>query len=163
VATDGVAFLVALAAPDLELGVADLVQVAEDVRPELAVEIVPVRRVADLDAGEVGARLRDEREAVARDVLEDEEPVQAGARALCGGELEEPAHPPPGLGGEELGGDVDVERGRVVDEDVAVAVEELAAHRRDHLLGAEVVRRLLEVTLAAHDLELPQPPDEEDE
>src|SRR5262249_40728049 len=172
VAADRVPLLVALAAPLLELDVADLIEISEDVGRELAVEVVPVRRVADLDAGQELRLLRDERQPLARHVLEDQRRVGAvaGARDLLGhvldlvdGEVEELREAGARVGRERARHDEDVERRPVVDEDVAAAVHDLAAHRRNPGLGTEVVRRLLEVALAAHDLELPEPADEDHE
>jgi len=167
-----------LAAPELvglvvELVGRDLAHVADHVPEAAADPVVAVRSGDEVHAGELAAVRLQHVDLVARDVQLDQvrlellQLVLRGPRALVvllhaldvlGGHLQ--------IGGElghhlvallalaERGGEEDVERGAVVDQDAPLAILDHAAVGGDEERLAEVAHRLRAVLVAAQDLQL---------
>ena len=82
------------------------------------------------------------------------------------GDLGEPLDLPrllPVVGGKLVGLDLERERGPVADQDLAVAIHDLAAGRLHLHLADAVVLRLLEVLVAGEHLEVPEAEEDDEE
>ena len=175
VAADELGRVVALLLQLGHLRRAGLVHVADQVGGQLPVRVVAVRLVVDLDgAAQLEARLRHQAGAIAPLILEHHDRaarapparhrqalVEAGG--LVVGQAEELDKASPHRRVEPARHHIDVEGRPVVGQRQPVAVQDLAAHRRQEALVDHIGARRLEVLLAARDLQLPQPADKDGE
>ena len=175
-ASDQVAQVVAVARAHVELLLVDLGRVAEQVRGQAAVRVVPQRLHLDLDPRQLGAQLLDRRQHRERHVVAQHRGLPAAVRER---------HPGPHLGGVEPhqrgdprgpvraphqhgaeralhreGAEHHVEAGRAVGEQLPAAVVDRAARRAQHLEPHAVLLRELEVAAVLDHLE-PQQSDQD--
>ena len=171
---DAVAEVVALHL--LQLRLADLADVAEHGRRQLAAWIAAHLRLLDLHAGEVRLALGEEGDGVAGNVVLDRDRRQRvellllellqNVRERHAEHVRQPlklvAAVPP-LGGQVRRPDADRRDGAVVDEQLSVAIEDLAAGRLDAHLAELVVARGAQVVVAGEHLQRPEPQDQQRE